>query len=482
MNEGIQFKRYDQKQEMLIPKKIGDFIPDNHPVRIINDIVDAMDISPIIETYSPEGRPSYHPRMMIKILLFSYTRGIRSSRKIQRNLRENLAYKYLAADQDVDFRTICDFRTHRLEDIEDIFVQIVTLCKEIGLVKVGNISLDGMKIQANAAVEKSRDIDTLTKEEHRLRKQIQHMLQEAEDIDRKEDHRYGEGTNPYILPEELKDKEKRLEKIRDAKRKLERSDNDTGTVNLTDDTAQLMKFRDSSKKPAYNGQAAVDEEQQVIVAADLTTDANDQCQLQPMAEQVKDNLDGDPGSMSMDSGYFSYHNLEYLERQSYPVYMPDQFFEIEKRGGCTRFRKSRFTYDPEEDQYICPGDNSLRYHHTQKRDGEPDLRIYRASPEDCSRCPYKEHCTTSTARYVSRDPRERLMEKMRERLNDDEGQQMYKKRRETVEPTFGDIKYNKAFSQFLLRGLDKCKTEFILACMAHNLDKIVNNLQGPSNT
>src|SRR5450756_2533137 len=201
--------------------------------------------------------------------------------------------------QHPDFRTICRFRSGHLDSIKDIFSQVVTVCKEMGMLGVGKISLDGTKVKANASVKQSKTADALEKE-------IEKILNESIEIDKAEDEMYGDST-PYQMPKELVDKTKRLEKIKAAKKKLEK-------INVTDNDAKIMKHKDGSLKPSYNGQIAVDDKEQVIVAADLVTDTNDVKQVDPMIQLIWATMGYKPTILLADAGYFSYDNIDLLNQ------------------------------------------------------------------------------------------------------------------------------------------------------------------------
>jgi transposase len=266
------FKKYDQNQQFLFPLSLENFIPEDHIARILNDIIEGIDITAIESTYSEDGCPAYHPLLLLKILLYGYTIDIRSSRDIYNMTYNDTAFMYLAAMQHPDFRTICRFRSTHLDSIKDVFSQVVTVCKEMGMLGAGKISLDGTKIKASASVKQSKDADALDKE-------IDRILKESIEIDEAEDEMYGE-SSPYQIPEELVNKKRRLETILAAKEKLEKKKLDK--INVTDNDAKIMKHKDGSKKPSYNGQIAVDDKEQVIVAADLVDDQNDVYQVKPI--------------------------------------------------------------------------------------------------------------------------------------------------------------------------------------------------------
>jgi len=455
------FKRYDQKQQFLLPFNLEEFVPENHIARVLNDIIDLVDISDIESTYSEEGCPAYHPLLLLKILLYGYLINIRSSRKIELMTQTDTAFMYLAAMQKPDFHTICRFRSTHLDSIKEIFSQVVTFCKEMDLIG-SSISIDGTKVKANASPRQSKSSEALEKE-------INKILRESIEIDKQEDEMYGDST-PYQMPEELVDKRKRLEKIKAAKKKLD--EEKLTKINITDNDARIMKHKDGSKKPSYNCQVAVDEKEQIIVAADVVIEENDLHQIEPMIENIKETLGCKPTIVLADAGYFSYDNVEFLLNEQIDAYIPDNFYEVEKRGKTKKFRKSLFTYDEIKDCYYCPAAFEIPFTRIQKRDNETDLRYYVC--KYCYLCVLKNACTESKSRTISRDPREYLMEDMRVKLNTEEGTEQYQKRMCTVEPVFGQMKQDRGFREFLLRGKRKTKIEFVMMCTVHNVKKIAD--------
>jgi len=441
------FKKYDQKQQFLLPISLENFIPEDHIGRILNDIIDAIDITTFESKYSKDGCPAYHPRLLIKILLYGYMINIRSSRDIHKMTHTDTAFMYLAAVQHPDFRTICRFRSTHLDAIKDVFSQAATVCKEMGMLGAGKISLDGTKIKANASVKQSKNADALDKE-------IDKILKESIEIDKAEDEMYGDST-PYQMPKELVDKTKRLEKIIAAKKKLE--EEKLEKINVTDNDAKIMKHKDGSLKPSYNGQIAVDDE-------------NDVDQVDPMIQLIWATMGYKPTILLSDAGYFSYDNLELLNQIGIDACIPDNFFKVEERGKSKYFRKSMFRFDEEIDCYYCPAGIMIPFKRIQKRDDEPDLKQYIC--DHCSICVLKNACTKAEKRIISRDPREHLLEDMREKLRTNEGKELYEERMSTVEPVFGQMKQNRGFTEFLLRGKEKSKVEFIMMCIVHNIEKI----------
>ena len=454
------FKKYDQQQQFLLPVRLESFVPENHIARIINDIIEAVDITAIESTYSENGSPAYHPRLMLKILLYGYMITIRSSREIQKMTHTDTAFMYLTAMQHPDFRTICRFRSTHLDSIKDIFTQVVTVCKEIGMLGAGKVSLDGTKVKANASVRQSKDAKALDKE-------IAKILDESIEIDKEEDEKYGDST-PYEMPKELVNKTKRLEKIQAVKKKLD--EEKLTKINVTDNDAKIMKHKGGNKKPSYNGQVAVDDKEQVIVAADLVDDENDVHQVDPMILHIWATLGYKPTILLADAGYFSYDNLELLKRMGIDAYIPDNFFKVEERGKSKWFRKSIFKFDEEKDCYYCPAGIMMPFTRIQKRKDEPDLKQYVCN--FCSDCILKKACTKAENRIISRDPREHLLVEMRGKLRTVEGKELYQGRMYTAEPVFGQMKQNRGFREFLLRGKEKVIVEFLMMCIVHNIGKI----------
>ena len=461
------FKKYDQNQQFLLPLRLESFIPEDHIARILNDIIETVDITAIESTYSENGSPAYHPKLMLKILLYGYMINIRSSRDIQKMALTDTAFMYLAAMQQPDFRTICRFRSTHLDSIKEVFVQVVTVCKEMGMLGAGKVSIDGTKIKANASVRQSKDADALDKEIKKIRKEIDNILSESIEIDKEEDEKFGEST-PYEMPKELVNRTRRLEKIEVTKKKLE--EEELKKINVTDNDAKIMKHKGGNKKPSYNGQVAVDDKEQIIVAADLVDDENDVHQVDPMIKHIWATLGYKPTILIADAGYFSYDNLELLKRNKIDAYIPDNFFRIEGRGKSKWFPKSIFLFDDENDCYYCPAGILMPFTRIQKRKDEPDLKQY--SCKFCSDCILKKACTKAEIRIISRDPREQLLIDMREKLKTEKGEKIYQERMYTAEPVFGQMKQNRGFTEFLLRGKEKANVEFQMMCIVHNIGKI----------
>jgi transposase len=515
-----KFLLYDQHQELLLPKSVQEYIPENHIARTVSHIIDRLDITSLIRSYDPEGAPAYHPHMMLKVLIYGMLIGIRSSRKIEALLHDSLVFMYLSGRQAPDFCTICRFRRDHLGEITGIFDQVVELCVQLDMISEKDVFCDGTKVKAHAALKHSKTKKQIKKEIKKLKKEVRKMLKEVENTDKKEDSLFG-NNNPYTGEGKKSSLLNRIERLEQACEKIEENseaerEENTGSkgthseptedsetledhltpteeqvngkteethpeqkkekekkINSTDFDAHIMQFSDKTLRPAYNGEVAVDGKENVIVACHLTDEATDHHQLQPLIEHAREN-GIHPDNVGADAGFFSYDNTTYLEGKGITGYIPDHFFAKEEKKETKKFRKSRFCYNEKTDSYTCPAGNTLSFHHIQRREGKPDLRVYQGNA--CSHCPLKEKCTTADYRTVSRDPREYLKETMRTRLKTEKGKEMKVQRSTKVESVFGNMKHNKKFTQFLLRGKQYAAIEFILMCTALNIEKIFTHL------
>jgi hypothetical protein len=365
----------------------------------------------------------------VRVLLYAYCVGEPSSRRIEKRLEEDIAFRVLAANNTPDFRTVSDFRKDHLKALAGLFLQVLKLCQKAGLVKLGHVALDGTKIKANASKHKAMSYKRMKEEEARLEEEVAALLKTAQAVDEEEDSRYGRDKRGDELPKELSFREGRLKKIREAKDALEEeakreaeiaaasNKKHTGVPdnkaqrNFTDPESRIMPAPGGKHFiQAYNAQAAVDSAHQVIVAAEITNKPTDRGQSEPMMEVVKKNTGGLPRQMSADAGYFSSDAVKNLSAQGIDVYMPP-----DKMG------------------------------HRTSSPPAPRGRI----PKTLS-----------------------IVDRMRRKLRTKKGKERYGLRKELPEPVFGQIKQARGFRQFLLRGEDKTDGEWKIICAGHNLLKL----------
>lgn len=453
---------YNQHQMELFPPSVRNLIADDHLCLVVNDVIDTLELSCLYQKVAHEGNPAYHPAMMVKVLFYAYAKGLFSSRKIAAALQENIGFIFLAAWQQPDFRTISDFRKNNLTELGILFAQTVRFCRQLGMVKVGHVSIDGTKIKANAS-------DAKTYDARRIDRERAQWLEQAATADQHEDKRFGKANTGEEIPEDIRNPQQRRQRLNELKKKLVQGGNEK--VNMTDPDAVFMKTT-AGIKTAYNAQSVVDAAHQVIVAADVTNQAADVDQLLPMIAQAEEILSEPISECSADAGYSSGENLKALEQRKTDAYIPDREYQAQQRGKAVGdFHKDNFVYDEGRDCYICVEGEELHFSHLQKRGAKEPLRIYRG--RTCQACPFFGKCTSSKAgRSISRHPYEKELQQMRQKLDAETGRAIYGQRKYTVEPPFGHIKSIMGFTSFSLRGGAKVKAEFKLVSIAHNLRKI----------
>jgi len=430
------FRPWLVDQPQLLPPSVDEFVPAAHVAHFIRDLVrDQLDLSAIVDSYTEvRGYPPYDPTMMTALLLYGYSRGVYSSRRLARACEERLDFLAVTAMNRPDFRTISDFRKRHLAALSGLFVQVLRLCQKADLVELGHVALDGTKMKANASKHKAMSYGRMKKAEAELAVEVESWLKAAEAADAEEDADYGADRRGDEMPDWVANKAKRLAKIREAKAALEAEAKDKAEEkakepkryrggrkpktpagmppdkaqrNFTDPESKIMKGRDGFIQ-GYNAQAAVDAKAQVIIAHGLTDCAADSDQLVPMVDAIKDNIGEAPSQISADSGYCSEANIQAME-------------------------------DRKVDAYIATG----RQKHGKAAPDGDDAR--RKGPKT---------------------------EAMRQRLREGGFDSPYRLRKQTVEPVFGQIKQARGFRQFLMRGLQTVSAEWAMLCTVHNILKL----------
>ena len=430
------FRDWDIEQLMMFPPCVEDFVPQEHLAHFVrNTVCEALDLSTILDCYSEErGYPPYHPTMMTAVLLYAYCQGIYPSRRIAKACRERVDFMAVTGMQMPDFRTISDFRKRHLVALGELFVQVLRLCQQAGLVKLGHVALDGTKLKANASKHKAMSYGRMKKAEAELQTIVSGWLRQAQAADAREDEEHGADQSGEELPDWVRDKQGRLEKIREARARLEAEaqaqasqkgeekksgspgrprKNEPGTpkdsaqTNFTDPQSRIMKSHDGFIQ-GYNAQAVVDADSQVIVAQGLTNNASDAQQLAVMVAQIKQNTGRQARELSADAGYCSEDNLKELRRRHI-------------------------------NGYIATG---RQKHGQATASGERKVKL-------------------GTYAYA-----------MWQKLRRGGHRSRYRLRKQTVEPVFGQVKQGRGFRQFLLRGVRKVAGEWSLICTAHNLLKL----------
>ena len=439
------FRAYSIDQAYLLPQAPREWLPEGHLAFFLEEMVSLLDLSPIFKRYGwGRGPKAYHPQMLLTLLLYGYCTGVCSSRKIARSCEMDLAFRVLSGGQFPDFRTLSDFRKEHLEAFQGLFLEVLRMCREAGLVRMGHLSLDGSKYQANASKHKAMSYGRIEEVEPQLEAEIKELLQRAADVDEAEDVEYGPEERGDELPEDLRRREGRLEKIREAKRRLEERARNrakeraeargAGTEeaaaageqavprpkeqsNFTDPDSRIMKTSHGWIQ-GYNAQVLVEEASGVIVAEEVTAHSVDSPRLRPMLDHLEENLarvgvpeeERRPKWFTADAGYCSENNLRMLAERQIDAYVATGR-ERHHRGGIGDGRRARTTRTP-------------------------------------------------------------LRAAMRDKLRTPEGRAIYARRKVITEPVHGLIKQARGFRQFLLRGLNKVAGEFTLVALTHNLLKL----------
>lgn len=480
----IPFKQdpEEYRQGMLFPGNLFDRLPEDHPCFVYEDIFQQIDTSSLMKSYSPDGQHAFDPRLLTAILIYAYTQGIFSSRQIKQKCAEDIGFIFIAHMQNPDFRVISDFRKEHNEFFKTCFKQSVLLAVEAGLASLGHVSLDGSKIKADTSKHKAMSYKRLKEQEKQLTDEIESLIRQAEQCDAEEDREYKERTG-YEIPDDLKFKETRLKKIKAARESLEKREKELNPGKPIDEKKQIS-FADHDARImgkngqfdySYNAQISVDEDNQIIVGQHVSQNATDHKEVSPAIDEIQENTGQLPEKMSADNGFFSGDNLKTLEDAGIDAYVAcgkEQPDAGPMAGSDRKIKKSDFTYDEENDCFICPQGQSLPL----KTNGQDGTKIYRASMDVCSRCCYQDRCCQSRkgeARTIRTDDKEPLRKAMLEKMRQPSSREVYSKRKHIVEPVFGQVKSNRRFRCFHVRGSPKVGGEFSLVCMAHNFSKIV---------
>jgi transposase len=478
-----KFKKIGTGQSLLFGFNVEDFISEKHLARLVEEIVNTLDTSEIEKKYSEIGQNSFPPKIMISILFYGYSKGIFSSRKIGISCHEVLPFMYLSKLFKPNFRTISDFRKNNIKELGNYFVEILKYCNELGITDVGKISIDGSKFRANASSKRTKTIAEYKKWEDSLKTQIKELTDKAENIDAEENNKLSNEKDR--IEKLIKSKTNLKEKVQQAKKDLKKMNKENkkagikkeAKINLTDKDSKFMKQRNGVIKTNYNAQIAVTDNN-IIVSAEVTTEANDQNQLKTMIETTEKNTGEKVNEAKLDSGYASYENYKILKEKKIDGYMPDkQFYNDEKNNNRQKSQEKKyanrnFKYDKELNKYICPEGKDLNFYRKSKNKKQIILN-YKCNA--CSNCPAKEQCCPKVKnKVIQRNELKYLQDEMREKLKTKEGKQIYLKRMNSAESPFGHFKSNLGFVKFSLRTIEKVKSEWKLLCGAYNIMKIFN--------
>lgn len=459
-----KFKPVTTDQLFLLPPSIEDFIPCGHLARVINEVVETIDVSAIESKYSYLGQKSYHPHLLLKLLFYGYSIGIRSGRKIAAACENDTAFMYLAAMYKPDFRTINDFRKDNIDFIQTAFVHIVQLCKGLGMCKAGMLIIDSTKLKANANGDRSKNKEQYEQWLEQIDSDIKDMLEQAGQTDDLEDNQYGDHRGDEV-PKELNSKQKLKEKINEVLAQLK---NEKGRINLTDPDAKFIKGN-GNLDLYYSCQTAITEDG-IIVSANTCNNSSDRTSTISVVNNAELNAGENYKDILADSGYASYDIFEELNSRKKIIYMPDQQMSKEVEHEQNPFHRNHFIYNEQKDCFICPENKELPFCRTSfNKKAKQQSRVYKCN--ECHNCDKRGLCTKGKYRQINFEQREHLRKSIRERLNTVAGKLTYLKRMR-IESVFGNIKHNLNYIHLYLNGIKKTTAEWQLICIGHNLKKI----------
>ncbi len=453
---------------MLLPPTIEDYVGEDDPVRAYDAFVEALNLEQLgIENEEVKvGNSAYDPKTMLKILVYGYSYGWRSSRKLERALHHNLSFIWLTGGMKPDHKTIAKFRRDNLAALKKVLRQCVRLCIDLKLIEGNTLFIDGSKIRANASINQTWTEEKSRKVLERTDKQIEELLKECEQTDN------SEGVTHIGLSEELKDKRVLKEKVQAIVDKIKAEERTQ--LNAVDEDCVKVKGRQGTHA-GYNAQIAVDEKHGLIVNSDVVNESNDTNQFSEQVKQANEVLGRKCKTACADAGYANTGNLKDAVEEEIEVIVPTQKQALHKPQEDDPFGKNKFLYDKENNQYLCPEGKALKYSHYSEVKGHYLYRI--KGPSNCIQCKHYGKCTNNTrGRAIIRLKDENVKEELEALYKSDQGQLIYKKRKEKAELPFGHIKGNLKAGAFLLRGLKGVNAEMALLSTCFNISRMITIL------
>lgn len=450
-----------REQIQMLPSRIEEYVSEDAPVRVYDALVEALDISElgISLEKTQEGNPRYNPKTMLKLLIYGYSYGVRSSRKLERETHYNLSFIWLMGGLKPDHKTIAEFRRKNREAIAKVLKQTVRICLKMDLVEGNCLFVDSTKIRGAAAIGETKSKKKWEEKLREIDQQIEKMLDTCDEIDEAE-----RGS----LVKVLKSKQKLKEKVEGLLKQLEKDKRKQ--INGTDIDSVNFKGR-QGKHSGYSAHIVVDEKHGIIVNADTVSEAVDSHQFSRQIQQAEETLGKECKTAVADAGYSSLTEIKDIVEKGLEVIIPSQkqalHIPIDEPFG-----KDKFRYDPDNNCYICPENRILKYSHFSKTKNHYIYRIEK--PRYCLECPHYDLCTDGKrGRSIARLKEENLKEKLEQVFKSENGQAIYKKRKEKAELPFGHIKRNLNCGAFLVKGIKGVKAEFTLLASCFNIARII---------
>lgn len=468
----MAYKMSNRMQPTMLPPLIDDYVGPQDPVRVYDAFVEALDLRALgIPTEPQGGADEYYPKDMLKLLIYAYSYGDRSSRKIERACYHNLSFQWLMGGQKPDYRTIARFRSKYKEQIKHVLKQCVRICMDLDLIEGNTLFTDSSKFRANASVNQTWTKEKCERHLKKIHDHIDRLIEECEQVDKEED-----GQNSMAkLHQKIKNKEQLVQKIQGIMDDLQGTQK--GYMNSTDPQSVKAKGRQGTHA-SYNVQINVDNKHGLIVHAEGIGENHDANRLKDQLEKSTQNLGKKPENACADSGYNSTDDLAQIDKDTQLI-VPSKEQAQKEKGQYTPkpFDKEQFVYDRETDEYICPEGKRLTY---QGLDHKKQSRRYQASARDCRACQHFGVCTSAQAgRTINRLLQEDFRQQLKDIYDSPEGQQIYQLRKEKVEHPFGHFKRNLAAGQFMLRGKDKVDAEVSILSTCFNIVRMITILGIP---
>jgi transposase len=458
----------DRGQSTLLPECLDDWVADDNPVRVIDAFVAALDLAELgfggVEP-AGTGRPSYHPAALLRLYIYGYLNRVHSSRRLEREAGRNVEVMWLLARLAPDHKTIADFRKDNGPGIKKVCARFVEVCRKMGLLATASVAIDGSKFKAVNNRDKNFTRGKVERRRTQLEESVARYLAQLDTADRQEPSETLELKKTRIK-ERLENLTVEMAKLAAIEKQVLASPDQQ--VSFTDpDSRSMATSGRGSGVVGYNVQTAVDTENHLIVAHEVTTSGSDRSQLANIARQAKAVLEADTLDVVADRGYFKGEEILACEQSGITVTLPKPMTSGAKASG--RFGKQDFSYLPDEDVYRCPAGEKLKYYYTNEEGGQK-LRNYWTNA--CKTCPLKSKCTPSPQRRIKRWVHEDVLERAQERL--DKNPNAMRTRRETVEHPFGTLKMRMGATHFLCVTLPKVATEMALCVLGYNLTRVLN--------
>src|SRR5215207_6692604 len=482
MSSSDRFKPYLPDVQAVV--RLEEALPPEHPIHVFVDLVRGVKLRHFVIAPGPKGEKPYHPHALFGILAWGYLHGVRSARKLARLARQEATFVYLAGGGAPNYRTLARFRRDNAEAFTAIFQETVVLALRLGLARLGHVALDGTKLKANTSKHKAMSYGRMRQREAQLKEEIARLVERAEAQDAAEDQEYGVDSDGYSVAEELA---RRAEQGLPADAAPEIADKEQRS--FADADARIMLMKRGASDYAYNAQAAVDDEHGVIVAAALTNVAPDMGHLPDLVADVRGLrdvaglTDAHLTTTSADTGYLSGENAAEDGDRLDLLIAAGRDDPAAATTKATVYPVDRFGYDPARDVWVCPADKLLHLAPPTGQRGRPSINQYVAAPADCADCPLRAHCLKPGEDHrVLQAKDRRSTGAMRLKLRQPDARRRYARRKAIVEPVFGQLKEARGFTTLSLRGLAHAAGEYLLACLAHNLGKLLRVCPLPSAT